>query len=56
MAPRSLFRCSAFLIGFVLSNLPLCIGIGFGVGNVPRHLWLVWVALRCVALRCVALR
>ena len=36
----ALCRCSAFLAGFALPNLPLCIGTGFGVANVPQHLWL----------------
>ena len=47
------FRCSACLIGFVLPTLPLCIAIGFGVANVPQHLWLDWVWLRCFAVGAV---
>ena len=42
------FRCSAFVIGFVLPNQPLCIDVGC-VANVPQNVLvgLGWVALRC---------
>ena len=47
----ALCRCSVFLIGFVLPNMTFCIDIGFNVANVPQHLRLGLVGLRCVRSR-----